>query len=496
MRILKNFNLTGWLKTPGLILFILALPFGCTTDDPAPEQVIPTVTTLPTFTISQTSIKVFGNVSSDGFLPITERGFLYGQDTGALEVVRVDGTTGTFEAELTGLSSTTTYYVQAFARNEKGLSGGAIRSFRTTAGPVASISLIEAVPVPSNPKAIAFTAEITNLGGTEVTEKGLIYDTKSGAEVGVGTTAKIKVFSEPGGLGSFIDSVKTLTTNTSYFVRAFAKNQAGYAYSNEIKVTTVGLPVLETGNINSSLAGATIRGSLTTSGGLDVSEYGFVWGTAGNPTIDNANKVVIGGSGFVGNYSYLIDPSQLTISPASGFTYNVKAYAINSLGISYGDRESFNYLPIGGILDGGIIFWINPAVASGREGLIMAATDISTGAEWGCIGDSLVTTSSTVDSKTNTDRILTGCAQADIAARLCRSLGSNWHLPSIEALKIINNELFKNGIGGLSADEAYWSSTQASESRSITMKFNPSGDGISIVEKKNLLKRVRAVRTL
>jgi len=75
-----------------------------------------------------------GNVTSDGGASVTERGVVWATSinpTTSNNKVVVSGTTGSYSAEITGLTSNTTYHVRSFATNSVGTSYGADVSFTT-----------------------------------------------------------------------------------------------------------------------------------------------------------------------------------------------------------------------------------------------------------------------------------------------------------------------------------------------------------------------------
>jgi len=85
---------------------------------------------------------ITGNdVATDGNAPITERGVVFSTSpnpTTADTKVVVSGTTGTFNASLTGLVSGSPYYVRAFATNTIGTAYGSGISFNANGVPVFS----------------------------------------------------------------------------------------------------------------------------------------------------------------------------------------------------------------------------------------------------------------------------------------------------------------------------------------------------------------------
>jgi hypothetical protein len=126
-------------------------------------------------------------------------------------------------------------------------------------------------------------------------------------------------------------------------------------YSLETYIPPTPLPVAPTVTtaVPSGVAPhqATLGGNVTSDGGASVTEKGIVWNTTGNPTIAD-NKIAMGAG--TGSFSDLIT------GLLTGQIY-IKAYAINSVGISYGNEETA-ILPVG-IVSISIVN-VNPSNAS------------------------------------------------------------------------------------------------------------------------------------
>jgi uncharacterized protein (TIGR02145 family) len=73
---------------------------------------------------------------------------------------------------------------------------------------------------------------ITNNGGTAVTQRGIVWSTSPSP-----TTANNST-NDGSGTGNFTSNLTGLTANTTYYVRAYAVNSAGTAYGNQISFTT------------------------------------------------------------------------------------------------------------------------------------------------------------------------------------------------------------------------------------------------------------------
>ena len=73
---------------------------------------------------------------------------------------------------------------------------------------------------------------ITNDGGTPVTQKGVVWSTSPSPTTANNSTTN------GSGTGSFTSNLTSLTVSTNYYVRAYATNSAGTAYGNEVSFTT------------------------------------------------------------------------------------------------------------------------------------------------------------------------------------------------------------------------------------------------------------------
>jgi len=139
-------------------------------------------------------------------------------------------------------------------------------------------------------------------------------------------------------LGSFVSFLSGLTANTPYYTRAYATNNVGTAYGDELTFTTldVTMPTVTTSPvIDITATTATSGGNVTSDGGAAVTVRGVCWSTSPNPTLAGDHTTDGAGTGtFVSNLT--------------GLTPNtpnyVRAYATNSVGTAYGNELSFTTL--------------------------------------------------------------------------------------------------------------------------------------------------------
>lgn len=144
-----------------------------------------------------------------------------------------NSTIGNYSYDIGNLLVNTTYYVRSFGYNNAGVGYGNQLSFTTLNGPVSlpriGLSNNETI---SDSTIVGIYSEVSDQGGALVTSRGLVYGTNSNP------TIANSVISNGTGAGSFITNINHLLPNTTYFIRAYATNSAGTAYSDQIMVTT------------------------------------------------------------------------------------------------------------------------------------------------------------------------------------------------------------------------------------------------------------------
>ena len=86
------------------------------------------------------------------------------------------------------------------------------------------------------PVSAALGGDITDLGCTNITSRGIYYSTTSGFTIG----SAISAYETPGPypLGTFSEIVSGLTPGTTYYYKAFATNSYGSFYTSEASFTT------------------------------------------------------------------------------------------------------------------------------------------------------------------------------------------------------------------------------------------------------------------
>ena len=173
-----------------------------------------------------------GTVTGDGGFSVTARGVCWSvsPEPTVSNLHTVDGSgTGTFVSTITGLHSSTTYYVRAYATNANGTVYGEQRTVTTPTG----------LPTVVTASATAVTAttavcggNVTADGGYAVIQRGVCYSTTPSP-----TTASPHT-TDGSGTGSFVSNLTNLTPNTTYHYRAYAINATGTVYGEERSFVT------------------------------------------------------------------------------------------------------------------------------------------------------------------------------------------------------------------------------------------------------------------
>jgi hypothetical protein len=297
---------------------------------------VPTVNTDSVFNVGSDKAALNGTVKADGGAEVSARGFVWSkqQQPNIKNATYVESGKGegAFSANITGLEPSTLYYVRAYATNQIGTAYGKQLSFTTKQvqqDPVPAVSTLKVEEITLD--AARVTGEITS-GNSNILKKGFVWDIKSNPDISLLTRLESVDNSNP-----FSSNIGNLMPNTTYYIRAFATNQTGTGYGNELSFKTsasITLPELVTRQVSGlTSTSAASGGNITSDGGSQITSRGVVWSLIPSPEITNSSKTQ-NGTG-PGEYS-----SSLTnLQPNK--TYYVRAYAENSKGVSYGQQISF-----------------------------------------------------------------------------------------------------------------------------------------------------------
>jgi len=288
-----------------------------------------TLTTTPVTLVSQKTAASGGNILSENGGNVTERGVCWSLSISPTirDSRTIDGTgKGSYTSNLTSLQPGTTYYIRAYATNSAGTSYGNEISFTTNQA---------TIPILVTATATSITQNTSTCGGTVISDgeasilaRGVCWNTYQTPTLSDSKT------SDGSETGSFTSTLTDLIGNTTYYVRAYATNNVGTGYGNQISFkTSPVLPTLTTTPVSSiAFSSAVSGGNITSDGGAPVTIRGVCWALSALPTVgDNFTTDGVGIGSFVSELNLL---STLK-------TYYLRAYATNSVGTAYGNQEVF-----------------------------------------------------------------------------------------------------------------------------------------------------------
>ncbi len=182
--------------------------------------------------------------------------------------------------------------------------------------------------------------QVTFDGGSDVTERGVCWSTSPAPEIIDYRTKDAEC-----GLGTYELDVTNLKDNTQYYVRAYATNEKGTAYGEEVSFTTEEVknleqpvePVVITAKVTDiTLNSAVCGGEVVSGGDAVIVARGVCYNTTGVPTVSDI--YTMDGTN-IGNFTSILSNLE------SNTTYYVRAYATNTHGVTaYGEEVSFKTL--------------------------------------------------------------------------------------------------------------------------------------------------------
>ena len=286
----------------------------------------PTVMTTGAANVTYRAAVVNGSIVHVGASPVTARGFCYDtvmHPTVDGNLVNCGSGAGDFSTNLLNIAPNTTYYVRAYATNIWGTNYGNELTFTTLTEHTPSVEIVPASEISYT--SFVCSGDVTDSGTYAMTARGLCWATTpdpvmTGEHLHLGN-----------GIGAFSATLTDLQPETTYYVRAYAVNAVGVAYSNNLSVTTLTpqVPTVTTDSVsmyNECLA------TVVSDGGAPILQRGFCYDTLPNPTLENGVVTVDGG---VGEFNATL--SGLPI----GKLYFVRAFATNAKGTTYGNQFDF-----------------------------------------------------------------------------------------------------------------------------------------------------------
>ena len=246
-------------------------------------------------------------------------GIIYGtiSDVGTKEYTT---SSGAFSVSLTGLRPNTTYNYRAYVVVDGEYRYGEVSSFKTLKEEV-TVSTGSAAKVTDNGATLSGTINNSDKSLT----CGIIYGTSSSLSSSSGTKKSTT------SLGTFSVSLTGLSSNTTYYYRAYVIVDGEYKYGEVLSFKTIKEVTVTTGSVmNITDSGATLSGAINNS---DKSlTCGIIYGTSSSLSSSSGTKKSTTSSG-----AFSVSLTGLS----SNTTYYYRAYAIVDGEYKYGEVSSF-----------------------------------------------------------------------------------------------------------------------------------------------------------
>ena len=251
----------------------------------------PSVTTVGSSEITDSSVLLSGEVTDDNGEEVTERGFVWLKGTGTPTIsdykIQSEGTTGEFTAVITDIVPNHTYSFRAYAINAKGTSYGETMSFMIEMS-LPTVTTVGVTDITDN--SAVSGGVIVDDGGGDIIAKGVVWSRSKNP------TVEDSFKTEDGtGSSSYISYLTDLTPGRTYYVRAYATNLLGTSYGDQHEFRTTGespFEALEAANSfiiseSGTYAFDSVKGNSSESVGI-VSSAEVLWesyGTSETPVV-------------------------------------------------------------------------------------------------------------------------------------------------------------------------------------------------------------------
>jgi hypothetical protein len=280
--------------------------------------------------IKATSVQaeaIFFNPSEES---ITEKGFYYTVNDSAsriLENKAIVADTG-FSKTLMSLQANTEYSYFAFAKTASNDVHGPVKRFKTLAfqAPTLTTSEVKNILITTS----LAGGNVSYDGGKPVVDRGVCLSLSANPTI---QDIRIQIGQGEGDYGIVITKLKPFTT---YFIRAYAINEIGISYGNELSFKTqdyrpVTLRTLDPEAVQ--IFEATLGGETQDAGGGEIIQRGICLSRTPNPTVEDTRFT--SSTNGLGMYKIVVS------SLVENTKYHIRAFAQNEKGYAYGEDKTF-----------------------------------------------------------------------------------------------------------------------------------------------------------
>lgn len=202
-----------------------------------------------------------------------------------------------------------------------------------TVGEATGLPILQTNPVSNlSSTSVICNGTIINPGSPTYMERGFVYGPTAQPTIEENTGKLTAVVNEN---ADFSTQLTGLSSNHTYYVRAYAINTVGVAYGNDENFTTgaVNTEISTSAVTEINATSAILNATIVMEGNPAYTERGFCYATQTSPTVSD-NKKVVEGSG-TGVYSCSVADLEYQT------TYYVRAYVIQNGKTIYGNEVHF-----------------------------------------------------------------------------------------------------------------------------------------------------------
>ncbi len=246
----------------------------------------------------------------------------------------VTSSANSFSSTLKDLKPNTLYYARAYGSSYNELIYGDNIIFKTR-----QTVLSVTPPSFSNLKSttVEYKGTVTSERPELITARGACWSSTNNNPTIADNKSSVGV-----GNGTFSSSITGLKSNTTYYVRTYVTDNEGTVYSDVMTFKTAegpteGAPIVSTVAITRNGTSLYIEGQILYEGNSVVTRYGYCCSTSPNPTLSTSFTSAYN-TGTISTYTMPMF-LELTI----GKTYFIRAYAVNNIGIGYGNVIEYVY---------------------------------------------------------------------------------------------------------------------------------------------------------
>lgn len=211
---------------------------GLSSCDKGKNSSLPLLFTNDVVDITDSSATCGGTIADDGNKVITVRGVCWSTSSNPTvsNLHTTDGSgLGQYNSYIAKLAPSTSYSVRAYATNENGTAYGEEKVFTTAeAAPPSVAPTVTTASVQGITSSSAMCGgNVVSDGGSVVTACGVCWSTVQNPDI------QNNSFTDNGsGTGSYTSSITGLSPQTTYYVRAYAANDVGVSYGDQLSFKT------------------------------------------------------------------------------------------------------------------------------------------------------------------------------------------------------------------------------------------------------------------